>query len=100
MSKKIKWGILGCGRIARKFADDLSLSKQGIYMLVPPEIKKMLKTLPISMVQKKYLQTMNHWPIVKKLMPYILLLHTHIILNIQLFVLMQKKLYCAKSHSV
>lgn len=29
MSKKIKWGILGCGRIARKFADDLSLSKTG-----------------------------------------------------------------------
>jgi len=29
-NNKIKWGILGCGKIAKKFADDLSLSQQGL----------------------------------------------------------------------
>src|SRR3989337_2251798 len=27
MSKKIRWGILGCGKIANKFASDLKLVK-------------------------------------------------------------------------
>jgi predicted dehydrogenase len=30
MQKKIRWGILGCGRIAHKFAEDLHLSKTSI----------------------------------------------------------------------
>lgn len=29
MRKKIRWGILGCGKIANKFADDLKLSQSG-----------------------------------------------------------------------
>jgi predicted dehydrogenase len=29
-SKKIRWGILGCGKIAGKFASDLALSKNGV----------------------------------------------------------------------
>ena len=29
-NKKIKWGILGCGKIAHKFASDLALSDSGV----------------------------------------------------------------------
>lgn len=29
-SNKVKWGILGCGKIAHKFASDLSLSESGV----------------------------------------------------------------------
>ncbi len=39
MTKKIRWGILGCGRIASKFASDLALSTTGeLYACVSQDL--------------------------------------------------------------
>ena len=40
MAKKIKWGILGCGGIAGKFADDLVPSKYGELVAVGSRSKQ------------------------------------------------------------
>ena len=40
MAKKIKWGILGCGGIAGKFAEDLAFSKHGELVAVGSRSKQ------------------------------------------------------------
>jgi predicted dehydrogenase len=48
MAKKIKWGILGCGGIARKFASDLPLTKQGELVAVGSRSKRKAETFAKS----------------------------------------------------
>ncbi len=101
MNKKIRWGILGLGNIAKKFASDLKFVEGAELLAVGAGILKKQNHLLKNILHQDHMAAMNNWHQIPDIdVIYIATPHSHHHDNVMLCLDNSKAILCEKAFAV